>query len=120
VTDAQGLLVTEMYFPVLGLQAHLGRLIGPSDDQNVGGHPVTVLSYTFWETRLGADPNIVNKSMTINGQQMTIIGVAPRLFEGTTLGNRPAVYVPMTMRPTMGVGTLKGLETRTNYWVYLF
>ena len=120
VMNGSGLLVTGTYFPVLGISPHLGRLIGPNDDQTVGGHPVTVLSYEFWESRLGADPSVVNKTMIVNGTQMTIIGVAPQGFSGTTLGARPYLFVPMTMRPTMGVGTPRGLEQRTNYWVYLF
>jgi len=120
VLNVQGMLVTGSYFPVLGLQPAMGRLLSPSDDETVGGHPVTVLSYAFWESRLGADPAVVGKSMTINGRQMTIIGVAPRGFDGTTFGTRPVFFVPMTMRPTLGVGTEAGLKNRRNYWVYLF
>ncbi len=119
-TNAQGLLVTGSYFPVLGLAPALGRLLSPTDDETVGGHFVTVLSYSFWETRLGADRSVLDKPMTINGRQMTIIGVAPRDFYGTTLGNRPSFFVPMTMRHTMGVGTIAGLNNRQNYWAYLF
>jgi predicted permease len=120
VLNGSGMLVTGSYFPVLGLQPAMGRLLGPSDDETVGGHPVTVLSYAFWESRLGADPKVVGKSITINGKQMTIIGVAPRGFDGTTFGSRPLFFVPMTMRPAMGIGTLVGLNNRRNYWVYLF
>ncbi|HEX7938530.1 MAG TPA: ABC transporter permease [Gemmatimonadaceae bacterium] len=120
VMNGEGELVSGSYFPVLGISAAMGRLIGPADDETVGGHPVVVLAYAFWETRLGADPSVVNKTMTINGREMTIIGVAPQGFEGTTMGSRPLLYVPISMRPAMGIGTVKGLENRRNYWVYLF
>jgi predicted permease len=120
VADGTGSLVTGSYFPVLGLQPALGRLFGPGDDETVGGHPIVVLSHSFWETRLGADRSVLNKTMIINGTQMTIVGVAARGFDGTTLGDRPLFYVPMTMRPALGVGTIAGLENRRNYWVYLF
>jgi predicted permease len=120
VMNGNGLLVTGSYFPVLGLQPSQGRLIGPADDETIEGHPVVVLSHTFWETRLGAAPGVVGKSITINGRQFTIIGVAPVGFEGTTMGHRPLFFVPMTMRPALGIGTRAGLDSRRNYWVYLF
>jgi predicted permease len=120
VMNGPGLLVTGTYFPVLGIAPHIGRLLGPADDENIGGHPVTVLSYEFWESRLGADPSVVNKTMTINGQQMTIVGVAPKGFSGTTLGARPFLFVPMAMRPQMGIGSARTLTNRIYYWAYLF
>jgi len=120
VLNGLGMLVTGSYFPVLGLQPAMGRLLGPSDDETIDGHPVTVLSFAFWESRLGADPAVVGKNMTINGREMTIIGVAPRGFDGTTFGSKPMFFVPMTMRPALGIGTRAGLEDRRNYWVYLF
>lgn len=120
VMNVSGLLITGSYFPVLGLKASQGRLIGPTDDETIEGHPVVVLSNTFWETRLGAARDVVGKTITINGRQMTIIGIAPVRFEGTTMGNRPMFFVPMTMRPALGIGTRAGLDNRRNYWVYLF
>jgi predicted permease len=113
-----GSFVSGSYFATLQLNPALGRLLSPSDDQTIGGHFVTVLSYEFWSAKFGADPGIVGQSITINGHPMEIIGVAPRGFDGTTLGSRPWVFVPITMR-----GTLEGdkrYENRRNYWVYLF
>ena len=79
---------------------------------------IGVLSYGFGRTKLGGDPNVVNKTIAINGQPFTIVGVAPRGFEGTTLGSRPDVFVPITMQVVMtGVN---GFESRRAYWVYLF
>jgi len=73
-----GVFVSGSYFPVLGIHAALGRLLSPTDDQTIGGQYVAVLSYPFWETHLGANPSVVNQVITINGQQMTIVGVAPK------------------------------------------
>ena len=114
------MFVTGSYFPVLGLQPALGRLIGPANDETVGAHPLVVLAYDYWQTKLGGDRAVLNQTMTVNGQQLTVIGVAPEGFEGTTLGTRPSIYVPMTMRPALRQGSIKGLENRQNYWVYLF
>ena len=117
--NTDGLQVSGRYFQVLGLQPFLGRLIAPSDDETIDANFVTVLSHRFWETRLGSDPAVVGKSMLINGQRMTIIGVAPRGFDGTTLGARPSVFVPMSMRAAMQPG-FRGFENRRSYWAYLF
>ena len=83
----------------------LGRLLGPGDDMTVGGHPVAVLSHSFWRNRLGGDPAVVDKSIVVNGTTMTIVGVAPAGFDGTTLGSRPYVFVPITMRGLMSPGS---------------
>jgi hypothetical protein len=111
------MLVSGSYFPVLGLQPALRRLLGPADDQTTGAHPVAVLSYRYWETRLGADPAVLNKSVVVNGHPMTIIGVAPRGFEGTTLGIQPQVFVPVSMRRVLSPGSVE-FENRQGYWIY--
>ena len=118
--NADGMLVTGTYFPVLGLQPRIGRLLTPADDETLGAHPVAVLGHDFWESRLGADPAIVNRTMLINGRQMTIVGVAPKGFDGTTLGTKPFFYVPTAMAVEMGVWHKRGIESRRSYWLYLF
>ncbi len=118
-TSGQGMLVSGSYFPVLGLQPALGRLLGPADDQVIGQNWVVVLSYGYWSNRLGGDPNVLNQTMTVNGKSMTIVGVAPRGFEGTTLGVKPDVFVPITMRQAL-MPTWSGFENRRSYWAYLF
>jgi len=111
-----GLVVSGTYFPVLGLRPSLGRLLTPSDDETVGAHPVVVLGHWFWETRLGADPSVLGKTLMVNGKALTIVGVAPRDFDGTTVGSRPSFYAPVAMATTIGAG----MEERRAYWLYLF
>jgi len=116
-----GMLVSGSYFPVLGLQPAAGRLIAPSDDRAVGEAAVVVLSHAWWRTRFQGDPSIVGKRLTVNGLPLEIIGVAPEGFEGTTLGTRPQVYVPITLRGTMERNFRpEGFANRQNYWIYLF
>jgi predicted permease len=117
--NGDGLVVSGSYFPVLGLTPALGRLLTPDDDKTVGSHFVVVLSYDYWKSRFALDPGILNDTLIINGQAMTVVGVAPRGFEGTTLGNNPDVFVPMTMRGLMQPG-FNGFENRRQYWAYLF
>ncbi len=114
-----GLLVSGSYFPVLGVNAAMGRLLTPDDDRTVGGHFVVVLSYDYWRNRFELNPNVLNETLIVNGQAMIIVGVAPRGFTGTTLGFHPDVFVPLTMRGLMQPG-FDGFENRRNYWAYVF
>lgn len=117
--NGEGMLVSGSYFPVLGLRPALGRLIGPSDDDVVGAHPVAVLSHRFWAMHLGSDPSVLGEPITVNGTAMTIIGVAPEGFDGTTLGSRADVFVPISMRKAVSPG-FDDFENRRSYWVYVF
>jgi predicted permease len=115
------MLVSGRYFQTLGIQPHLGRFIGPADDETPGAHPVAVLSHSFWSTRLGADSSVVGKTMMVNGTGLTILGVGPEGFDGTTMGSRPFVFVPISMRNVMlSVPQSRTLENRRSYWVYAF
>jgi predicted permease len=118
-SNGESMMVSGSYFPVLRVQPPLGRLLGPEDDRTIGAHFVTVLSYAYWATRLGASPAVLNEPIIVNGQSMTIVGVAPRGFDGTTLGVKPDLFVPATMRGVMVPGW-KGFENRRSYWMYLF
>src|SRR5262249_29611743 len=103
----------------LGLQPAMGRLFGPNDDRTVGESPVVVLSHAYWRSRFEANPAVLNETLLVNGQSMTIVRVAPAGFEGTTLRTRPQVYVPITMNGFMQPN-FRAFDQRRNYWVYLF
>ena len=118
--NGSGMLVSGSYFPVLGIQPALGRLLTPDDDRTVGGHYVAVLSHDYWETRLGSDPGALNGTVVVNGQPLTVVGVAPKGFRGTTLGMAPDVFVPLTMRELMEPFFAQSLDNRRSYWTYLF
>jgi predicted permease len=117
--NGEGMLVSGSYFNVLGLTPALGRLFTPDDDMNIGNHFVTVLSHRYWTTKFNQDPNVLNDTIIVNGQSLTIVGVAPPRFDGTTLGTRPQVFVPLTMRALMQPG-FTAWENRRSYWAYLF
>ncbi len=90
-----GQLVSGNYFDVLGVSAARGRTFEPKEDE--APTPVVVLSHGFWLERLGGDPQVVGKSLTINSQAFTVIGVAPARFTGTDAGVRPELWLPMSM-----------------------
>jgi len=117
--SADGMMVSGSYFPVLGLHPVLGRLLGPDDDRLPGESRVAVLSYDYWQTTFGSDPGVLNQVLVVNGQSLTIIGVAPHGFSGTTLGLKSQVFVPITLRGIMRPG-FNGFDDRRSYWVYLF
>ncbi len=117
--SGDAMMVSGSYFGTLGLQPYLGRLLGPSDDETIGAHYLAVLDHAFWEARLGADPAVIGRNIIVNGQPFNIIGIAPEDFSGSTVGNRPVVYVPISMRALVNPG-FAGFENRLAYWVYVF
>jgi len=118
-SNGEGVLVSGSYFPVLGLQPALGRLLGPADDPAPGESHVAVLTHAYWQSRFASDPAAVGQTMIVNGRTLTIVGVAPRGFEGTTLGVTPKIFVPLTLRSELQT-TWKQFENRRSYSLYLF
>ncbi len=76
-----GHLVSPEYFSVLGIQAAQGRVLSPDLDKP-GEAPVVVISDRFWRTRLDSDPRAVGRSLRVNGQLATIVGIGPADFFG--------------------------------------
>jgi len=102
-----GQLVTANYFDVLGVRPAMGRGFRPEEDQGSGGHPVVVLSHSVWTRVFSADPGILNRTVTLNNQSFTVIGVAPRNFKGTfTLGNPDLIWMPSSMSEQVLTGAL--------------
>jgi putative ABC transport system permease protein len=113
---AEAELVSGNYFDVLGVQAAIGRLLVPSDDVGQEAHPVAVLSFDYWQRRFGADPHIVNQSISINGHPFTVIGVTVPGFHSVVSQNDPALFVPMMMKPEITPGW-NALEERRSIWL---
>jgi predicted permease len=117
-TVGDGIMVTGAYFTTLGLHPALGRLLQPKDNEPGADNMVAVIGHRFWVDRFGGKPDALGQLLRLNGRTVTIVGVAPEGFEGTTLGARPLVYVPM--QSSIWVGTDDGLANRRGYWVYIF
>ena len=108
-----GELVTGNYFDVLGVRMQLGRSFRPEEDQTSGTHLVVVLGDRFWTRRFGADPEIVGKTITLNGQTFTVIGVAPREFNGTyAIYFAPDLYMPLLALGQVRPPSASDLEDR--------
>jgi predicted permease len=119
-TAERGYFVSGSYFATLGVRPALGRLLTPVDDQTAGGHPTVVLSYRYWEQKLGADSSVVGKTLVVNGQPQTIIGVAQKDFDGTVYGERPSFYSPLAMANAIGNSMTRRSNDRRAYWIYAF
>ena len=117
--SSQALLVSGRYFAALRVAPLIGRLIGLQDDARIGEGAVAVLSHRYWQNSLGADPDVVGRTLIVNGQTLTIVGVAPEGFAGTTTGWHPSVFVPLPMRERMETNPIWD-ENRAFYWIYAF
>ncbi|MGH9940720.1 MAG: ABC transporter permease [Blastocatellia bacterium] len=113
---ADGELVSGNYFEVLGVRPALGRVFNQEDDRVPGAHPVVVLSHAYWARRFGADPAILNKTLTVNGALMTVIGVSRAGFQGVQVGQTPDVFIPMMMKARM-TPNWNGLDDHQDYWL---
>lgn len=94
-------LVSGNYFSLLGIKPALGRLLAESDDQIPNGHPVAVVSNSYWLTALGGAPDVVGQIIRIDSRQFTIIGVAPVHFFGLEVGSVPDAWIPLMMQPSV-------------------
>jgi len=92
-------LVVGNYFETLGVDAQLGRTLLPSDDVAPGQHPVAVISDSLWRRSFAADPAILGKIIYLNGQPLTVVGVASREFNGTIVSMGIDVFAPLMMQP---------------------
>jgi len=90
---AQG--VSGNFFQVVGRQAALGRSLAPGDDR-VGAEGAVMLSYRLWQSRFGGDPGALGRSILLEGKPYTVVGIAPRDFQGLTRGFFPDLWIPVT------------------------
>ena len=115
--ESQAEIVTGDYFRVLGVGPALGRVFTASDDVTPGGHPVVVLSHAYWTRRFGGDPAVVGSSVRVNGQPMTVIGVAARGFLGCEVGRSADLFAPAAMKAVLTPGW-NGLGDWRTYWLH--
>ena len=110
-------LVSGTYFSVLGVPPQLGRVLNPSDDQAPGSGAVAVASNSWWQ-RHGNDPTVLDRTVRIEGTDYTIVGVAPPEFFGTTVGESPDFWIPLSMEKQISPGW-NGLDDKWFQSLYL-
>jgi len=91
--------VSGRYFDTLGVGAALGRVVGASDVDGVS--PVATISFRCWQTRFGADPDVIGQTFRLQGELVTVVGVAPHEFAGLEVGVPADAWVPASLPPRL-------------------
>ncbi|MGH7469874.1 MAG: ABC transporter permease, partial [Longimicrobiales bacterium] len=102
-TIEQALLATANYFAVVGVTPALGRFFRPAEDRIAGADPVVVVAHSFWQGRLGSDPDVVGRALYVSGRPYTIVGVAPPGFISLEGEKEISAWLPfMSFRHILG------------------
>ena len=113
-----GAFVSADYFRILGTPPHLGRLLVPSDHEP-GAPPVAVIGFHLWRDRFGEPADIVGRSLSVGGRDVTIVGVAPPRFTGvqpSDVGTSPVDYVQLWL-PLRLTSIWPGSPSRDHPWL---
>lgn len=110
VDRSYGLLVNENFFDLLGVQPAQGHFFH-IDNQPT---PTVVISHQFWQKRFGGDRSVVGKTVFLNDNSFTVIGITPQSFTGIDLGSSPEIFVPMQAFAELGFepGLMTSRSTR--------
>lgn len=104
------------YFEVLEVRPAIGRGFAEVEGSSAGGAPVAVISYALWKSRYKGEDTVLGKTISLNKHAFTIIGVAPREFQGSYTALRCDIWVPLVMDGQLVPGGSR-LEVRDNTWV---
>ena len=110
-------VVSGTFFDTLGVGPSVGRVFTSEDDLRPGGHPVVVLGHGFWERRFAKDPEVVGRTVVLNGHPMTVVGVAERGFHGIEVGDSMDVYVPLMMQAQILPTWQRGIGDWRTRWL---
>jgi predicted permease len=109
-------IISGNYFPVLGVGPALGEVLTNDDDHRPNANSVAVLSYGFWQSQFDGAFDVVGRKVLVNGQPLTIIGVAAASFRGIDVGLVPALWIPVSMSTAVVPG-FNDLFDRRTYWM---
>jgi predicted permease len=97
---AEAEMVSGNYYSALGVRPQLGRGIQQSDDGAVGSGPVAVISDALWEREFGHAPDVIGKTILLNGQSLIVVGINPPGFTGAySAQGTPDIFLPFSMQP---------------------
>ncbi|HEV2349969.1 MAG TPA: ABC transporter permease, partial [Terriglobia bacterium] len=111
-------LVSGTYFPMLGVKAEMGQLFTEAVDEPLGGHPIAIASYSWWKRRFDRDPSLIGKTVKLGSTVYTITGVAPPEFFGTSVGESPDLWIPLSMDKQISPGW-NGMDNNSFQALYL-
>src|ERR1700678_3703168 len=91
--------VSPDFFPILGAAANRGRSFLPQEDQP-NGADVAIINDGFWHSHFGADPELLGKSITLDGRNVTVVGILPANFKFPIAFPEPQVWLPRVFETT--------------------
>ncbi len=93
--------VSGNFFSTFGIGPFAGRVLNDGDDDR-GAPPAAVMSYQAWQSEYGGDSSLVGSTVYLNGQPITIVGIAPPGFFGDRIRARPpALWIPLGVEPLL-------------------
>lgn len=120
VEQIWGEAVSGNYFDVLGVPAYQGRTFIAEENVAPNRNPVVVISHSLWQRRYSSDPSLVGKTITLNRQPLTVVGIAPPQYTGMFGGLGADVWVPAMMLPALEPSMGEPVVTsRGNKWLVL-
>ncbi len=95
--NLNALRVSASFFPTLGMQPEMGRLF--TADEDSPGHHVIIISHATWQAQFGGDPSVIGRTVRIDGEPTTIIGVMPAAFSSVFLWGPGDAFLPLALTP---------------------
>ena len=115
--------VNAAFFSALGVPVARGRAFVAADDVPGAPQAVAIVSHAFWRTKLGGEPDAIGRSIQLNRQDVTVIGVAPATFRGVELGDGPDLWLPLGLHAPLGCSpsawTISDGPIRLEQWTQL-
>jgi predicted permease len=112
-------LVSGSYFSMLGVKPSIGRLLTSDDDRILGGHPVTVISYNYWQRRFGGARDVPGRTLTFSNTTYTILGVAAKGFSGEAIASPTDLWIPMAMESQVIPDRPGLLTNQSSMWTHV-
>jgi predicted permease len=110
-----GVLVSDNFFQVFGVEPALGRSFRREESEVPGRDAVVVLGYDFWKNQFAADKSVIGRTIRLNGIDFTVVGIASETFTGVDRYVRLAMYVPVMMKQRLDASKDNPLEKRSEH-----
>jgi putative ABC transport system permease protein len=110
-----GLMVSDNFFHVLGVEPSIGRSFRPEETAVPGRDAVAILGYDLWQNQFAGDRSVIGRRVRLNGIDFTVVGVAPETFTGMDVYIRPALFVPLMMKQRLNAAKENPLEKRDDH-----
>ncbi len=108
--------VSGNFFSLLGVNAAMGRTLSVDDDHIDNPRQVAVLSYACWKNKMGADPAVLGRTLMLDGEAFTVVGVAPAGFSGLMVATETDMWTPLTAQEKFTHDKTR-LTSRDTYWL---